>query len=247
LTQEAAGLGEQALNKIAEVALASQLEEAERLEVRIKTDLSKLAHGEVDSITIKIYGLVRQQNLRMEELQLQINHVTVKPLSALMGKIKLTQPSKGTVRIVISEDNLTCVFNSKSFYERLYPMQGSIGDQRGAICIQQLKCYLLADGYIAFNTDLTLGKSGQVQSVAFTVTPRIATDGQGVVLQDVHSTEGKQPPPELTAALAVQMSEVLNLHDFEQKGISLQIQRLEVTAGKLTLQAAAYIEQFSSS
>jgi len=30
------------------MALASQLEEVERLEVQLKTDLSQLAHGEVD-------------------------------------------------------------------------------------------------------------------------------------------------------------------------------------------------------
>jgi len=37
--------GEQALNRIAEMALASQLEEVERLEVQLKTDLSQLARG----------------------------------------------------------------------------------------------------------------------------------------------------------------------------------------------------------
>jgi len=242
---EAAGIGEQALNKIAEMALASQLEETEGLEVRIKTDLSKLAHGEVDSITIKIYGLVRQQNLRVEELQLQINHVTVKPFSALMGKIKLTQPSQGTVRIVINEDDLTCAFNSKSFHKRLKWIQGSTEDKREAIRAQKLQCYLLADGDIAFNSELILGQSGEVHPVAFTMTPCMVTDGQ-VTLQ-VQSVKGKSPPPELTAVLEAQLREVLSLRDFQRQGISLQTQRLDVTAGKLALQAAAYIKQFPSS
>jgi len=46
------------VNRIAEMALASQLEEVERLEVQLKTDLSQLAHGEVDSIAINLNGLV---------------------------------------------------------------------------------------------------------------------------------------------------------------------------------------------
>lgn len=58
MTSEKAGLGEQALNKIAEMALASQLEGVERLKVQVKTDLSKLAHGEVDLIAININGLL---------------------------------------------------------------------------------------------------------------------------------------------------------------------------------------------
>jgi len=53
-----------------------------------------------------------QQDLGLSELKLQMNRVIVKPLSALLGKIKLTQPSEGTARIVINEDNLTRAFNS---------------------------------------------------------------------------------------------------------------------------------------
>ena len=52
MAPEKTGLGEQVLNKIAETALASQLEEVERLEVRVKTNLNKLANGDVDSIAI---------------------------------------------------------------------------------------------------------------------------------------------------------------------------------------------------
>jgi hypothetical protein len=244
--QEKAGLGEQALNKIAEIALASQLEEVERLEVQIKTDLSKLAHGEVDSIAININGLLMQQDLVVEELQLKINRVVVKPLSALFGKIKLTQPSTGTVSIAINEDNLTRAFNTESFHKRLHQIQSGVEDKPVAIPIKPVKCSLLADGNIAFSSEQILGKTGEAQPFAFTGTPRIGTDGKEIVLQNGHY-EGKELPPELTAALVAQLSEVLNLRNFEQKGMSLQIQQFKVTAGRLTLQATAYIEQFPSS
>ncbi len=61
--QEKAPFGEQALNKIAKMALASQLKGAERLEVQLSFDLNKLAHGEVDSVAINVSGLVMQQDL----------------------------------------------------------------------------------------------------------------------------------------------------------------------------------------
>jgi hypothetical protein len=246
VTQEKAGLGEQALNKIAEMALASQLEEAERLEVHVKTDPSKLARGEVDSITIDGDGLLMQQNLGVAELQLHINRVTVKPLSALFGKIELTHPSEGTARIVINDHNLTRAFNSESFRERLHQMQVFVEDKRVAIHAQQVKCRLLADGKLAFNSELILGKTGEAQALAFTATPSIGADGQGIVLQDVHYVEGKELPPEVTAALVAQVSEVLSLRNIELEGMTLRIQQLDVAAGKLTLQAAAYIEQFPS-
>jgi hypothetical protein len=247
VTPEKTGFGEQALNKIAEMALASQLEEVERLEVQLKTDLSQLAHGEVDSIAINLNGLVIQPDLGLEELKLQINRITVKPLSAIFGKIKLTQPAKGTIRIVINENNLTRAFNSESFHKHLHQMQSFVEDKRVAIHLQQVKCCLLADGNLAFNSELILDKTGEARAFAFTATPRIGTDGQGIVLQNVHYVEGKELPLELTAVLVAQVSEVLSLRNFEQKGMSLRIQHLDVTTGKLTLQAAAYIQQFPSS
>lgn len=189
-----------------------------------------------------------QQDLVVEELQLQINRVTVKPRNAFFGKIRLTHPSEGTVRIVINEDNLNCTFNSESFHKNLHQMQGFVEDKRVAIHVQQVKCRLLADGNITFNSELILGKTGEARALAFKATPRIGTDGQGIDLQDVHYyVEGKELPQELTAALVAQVSEVLSLRDFEQKGMSLRIQQLDVTAGKLILQAAVYIEQFPSS
>lgn len=246
MTPEKAGFGEQAINKIAEMALASQLKEVEQLEVQVKSDLSKLAHGEVDFIAINVNDIVMQQNLGVEKLQIQINHVSVKPLSALFGKIQLTKPSEGTARIVINEVNLNRALNSETFKKNLHNMQVFFENKRVAIALQQVKCCLLDNGNIAFNSELILDKTGKARACAFTATPCIETNGEKIVFQDVNYREGKELSPELTATLLAQVSEVLSLRSFKQKGITLRFQRLDVAAGKLTLQAAAYIEQFPS-
>ncbi len=247
MAQEKAKFGEQALNKIAEIALASQLEQAEHLEVRIKTDLSKLAHGELDSIAIKIDGLLMPQNLLVEELQLQINRIIVKPFNALLGNIILTQPCEGTIRISINDDSLNHLFNSKSFSEHLHQIQGSVENKRIATDIRHLRCCLLADGNIAFNCQVIEGKTGEAQTLAFTAIPRIVTDGQAIILQDVDYLNGKELLPELTAALIAQVSEILNFREFQQKGMSLRFQQINVAVGKLTLEADVCVEQFPSS
>ncbi|MBW4637411.1 MAG: DUF2993 domain-containing protein [Gloeocapsa sp. UFS-A4-WI-NPMV-4B04] len=247
MAQEKGRFGEQAINKIAEMALASQLGEVERVEVQINTDLNKLAHGEVECINIKINGVPIQQDLTLEELQLEINQVTVKPLSALLGKIKLTKPAEGIVRIVINENSLNRAFNSKSFDKYLHQSKSFVDDKQQIIHVQQVQCFLLADGNIAFNSKLILDKTQETKLVAFTAIPCIANNGEKIVLQNMDYLEGKEIAPELTAALITQMSEFLSLRKFEQKGMLLRIQQIDVTVGKLTLQANAYIEQFPSS
>lgn len=238
---EKSRFGEQALNKIAEVALASQLKQVEKLAVQLKIDLSKLAHGEVDTININMNDLLMQQDLIAEELQLQINRVIVKPFNAILGKIKLTQPCTGTIRVVFNQDDLTRAFNEQSFRENL--PQG----KQVKIYLQRINCHLLADGNIAFKLNLILTDTGQARSVAFTTVPQIGNDGREILLQDVRYQGSEELAPELTAALIAQVAEFLSLRMFEQKGMSLQFEQLDVTAGKLTIQAAAEIEQFPSS
>ena len=240
MTQEKAGLGEQALNKMAEIALSTQMEEADKLTVQVKTDPSKLARGEVESIAIDGEGLVMQPDLRVEELELQIGRVTVKPLSAIFGKIELTQPSSGTVRIVLNEDNINSALNAESFHKQL----GQMLLQKGQVQIDRhIGCSLQADGRMALNAKIVSG-AAVTQRAAFTVMPQADAASQGIVLNDIQQTEGKDSP--LTEALLAKTTELLNLRNLEMEGMSLRIQQVDVEAGRMTLQGEAYIENFPS-
>jgi hypothetical protein len=238
--QEKSGFGEQAINKIAEVAIASQLQKADCVEVRIKTDLNKLAQGQLDSLAIAIYGVLLQPNLEAETLQLEIGRVTVKPFKALRGKITLVHPSEGTFRLVINQASFTTALNTEVLHETL--RSRGYADKQDA----RIRC-LLSDNTITFRTE-PIGNNTEVsQHFVLVATPEIAPEGQAVLLQPVRYVEGQEPSPEFTSALLARMYELLSLQDFEHKGMLLQIQQLDVSAGKLTLQAAARIEQFPSS
>lgn len=226
MTEAKPGLGEQAINRIAEKALASQLDEAEKLQVDVKIDPNNLAKGEVDSLTIEGEGLVTQQDLRMEELEMHINSIAVNPLSALFGKIKLTKPTEGTARIVLTDTDITHALNSEA---------GSN--------IPQVECSLQADGKLALSAEIVLPETGEKRQVFFTAMPSISTKGNGVVFQNVQYTKGTELSPEITAALVEKVSKILNLHSFELEGLSLSIQQLDVEAGQLTIFATAVVTQ----
>jgi len=245
VTPEKSGLGEQALNKMAEMALASQMEEVENLQVQVKVDPSNLAKGEVDSLAISGEGLVMHPDLRMAELQMQINSIAVKPLKALFGQIQLVKPTDGTARIVLTAADLDRAFNSEAISERLRQMVVHLDGEPAKIDSMQVACNLLSDG-IVLKTEIMLC-DGASRQVAFRSTPRISADGQGIVLQDVEYLEGKEPSPELTSALVEWASEILNLSNFEMEGISLHIHQLNVEVGKLILLAEALVTQFPAS
>jgi hypothetical protein len=76
-------LGEQALSKVAEAGIASQLDAVEDIDVDIRTNPGKLVQGKVDSVTISGKGLVMKQDLRMETLEVNIDKVEINPLRDL--------------------------------------------------------------------------------------------------------------------------------------------------------------------
>ncbi|MCY7320796.1 MAG: DUF2993 domain-containing protein, partial [Phormidesmis sp. CAN_BIN36] len=82
-------LEEQALSEALKLGLSSQLNEAENIEVHIETDLLKMVQGKVNSVVVEGQGLTIQEDIRLESIELQTNQVSINPLSALLGNIKL--------------------------------------------------------------------------------------------------------------------------------------------------------------
>lgn len=241
------GLGEQALNKAAEIGLSSQLDEVENLEVDIKSDPFKLIQGQVDTVTIAGEGLVMKQDLRMEEMEMQMSSVAINPLSAAFGKIELTKPTEASARVVLTEADINRAFNSDYVRSRLQNQKIQVNGQALTIDPQQIDFHLPGEGKVAINANLLLKETGENQQVAFSATPQISNKGQSITLENVEYGDSENHSPELTQALIEETSEILNFNNFDVSGMQLRINSLKAEAGKLTLAAAAYIEQIPAS
>jgi hypothetical protein len=68
-------LDEQAISKVAETLLSSQINEAQKLEVDIRTDPLKMVGGTIDSVAIAGKNLVTQQDLSVQEIELHTDSV----------------------------------------------------------------------------------------------------------------------------------------------------------------------------
>lgn len=77
MNQPERSLGEQAIDKVVEIAISSQLDESESLSVNVETQPMQLAQREVDSVTIDGEGLVLKQDLRVAQLQVKVNDISL--------------------------------------------------------------------------------------------------------------------------------------------------------------------------
>lgn len=162
-----AGLGEQALNKVVEMGISSQLDEVENLDVDITTDPFKLMQGQVDEVTVEGEGLVMQGELRIEELDMHMSGVAINPLSAAFGKIELTKPTDASTHVVLLESDLNRAFNSQFIRDKLQNQQIQIDGQPMTIEPQQVDFRLPGEGKVALNATILLRETGETNQVAY--------------------------------------------------------------------------------
>ena len=237
-------LGEQALNKIAELALSSQLEDSDSLEVKIDTSPEKLANGELESFLIDGKGLVIETDLRLETLEISMKAIAVKPFKALTGNIELTQPSEGTAYLVLTETDLNRALNSPDLRAKIDVLDTYLSTEEVKLTVPQKKCRLREDGKVAVEALIELQPSGEIKEVAFTTIPKIAPGGRSVILEDIQYEPGKEVSEDLTQAFLDKAGKMLDLRNFEKQGLALRIRHLTVEAERIILSATADITEF---
>lgn len=237
-------LGEQALNKIAKLALSSQLEDADNLEVKVNTDPEKLANGELESLLIEGLGLVIETDLRLEMLEIAMKAIAVAPLKALTGNIELTQPAEGTARLVLTQTDLNRALNSPELRAKIDVLDTYLATEQVELKVPQKKCQFREDGTVAVEALVELQPSGETKEVAFTTKPKIAPGGRSVVLEDIQYEPGKELTEELTEGFLDKAGKMLDLRNFEKQGLALRINHLNIESDRITLLAKADITQF---
>ncbi|VXD24484.1 hypothetical protein PL8927_820075 [Planktothrix serta PCC 8927] len=225
MLSEKTGFAKQTLNKIAEVALSTQIK-AQKLEVDIETNLQKITHGDIDHIAIKINHLKMQNPLQIEMFKLDIGQVTVQPMSAIRGKIKLVHPSEGKLELEVNEDNL-----HEALHRKLQ---------------QKVQLKLLENGRIFFKINSMDGMKESPELTLIAI-PKINSDRKTLLLELFPLTTPSSLPPEQITHLFTTFSEILDLKNLEKSGTTLTLDQFQITSGWLHLKANAHINKFPSS
>lgn len=241
------GLGEQALSKAAEMGLSTQLDEVEELNVDIRTNPIKVMQGELDSVKIEGKGLVMKEELRTEKLQMEVGNIAINPLSAAFGKIELSHPTQAATQVVLTEEDINRAFNSEFLREKLQDIKVNLQNNPVIVDTKKVELHLPSNDEFSLSATFQVRETGETKQTAFTAVPQIASGGNRISLDQVEYKEGQEISPELTEALLSKTSDLLDLNNFELKGISLRLKKLDVQPGKLFLDAEAYVREFPNS
>ena len=205
-------LGEKTINKIAEVALSTKLEKRDKLAVKVKTDPNLLAKGTLESLVIDCQGLMVENALRMESINITLNSIAVSPFKALTGNIQLTQPSHGKACVLLTEKDITRVLDRAILRKKQNEIV--IDEQVVKVSLKQVKCNLLDTGKILIQGIVKREDNQDNKNVSLEIKPEICRSGQGIIINEIEYLEEPNLSSILLNPILQEAKNILNLKNF---------------------------------
>ncbi|PSB08489.1 DUF2993 domain-containing protein [filamentous cyanobacterium CCP2] len=235
-------LGEQALDKIAEVAISSQLDEAESVDVDIRADAIKVVQGKLDSVAVSGEGMTMKQDLRIESVKVQTSSVAIDPLKVMTGQLELTEPLNAQTRFLLTEADLNRALASDYLRTKMQGLKIKHDGQVISVNIEQATVHLQDNNQIQTDASILLTETHEQKRLSSVSALSLKDDGHQIALEII-SAEGEGLTLEFLAALFEQLLQLLNLRNFELGGSSLQLQSLEVRSGQMFVHATTTVKQ----
>lgn len=236
-------IGEQAISKAAEVGIESQLDAVDEIDVDIRTNPLNLASGKLESVTIDGKGMVMQNDLRAERLVLATDSIKIDSLKAAFGDIKLEQNTNAEAKIVLLEEDIQRAFNSEYIKSKLRNRQVDLDGETVSVDVENIRFSLPGEEKVSIKADLKIGETDTNKHISLVAKPTVDANGNKIAIKDVEYSD-EDSNSELAKALIGSTEEILDLRNFELDEMLLQIDKLDVRKGKITIASSALIREF---
>lgn len=238
---------EQAVSQVVELGLTSQLESVEEIKVDVHTNWLEAILGRANSISIAGKGLVMQEEIRVQEMQMRLDDVAINPLSALLGQVQLDQPTDTTLRMVFTEADLNHAMNTDFASDRLPPIHVNVDGEMVAVQLHQpMSLQLLAGGRMKFTGQMRLEQGPEVQNIEFSGTLHPRSDRRPLLLEEFSCGRGQGLTLPFTIALMKTIQDWLNQPYWEVEGTAVQVKKLEIEGDRLIVEMTARVRQIPS-
>lgn len=229
-------LSEQALSKAIEVGISSQLQEAEEIEVEIHSDPLQLIQGEVNSVRVKGRGMVTPQNLRVEEVILQSDHIAVNLLRTALGSLRLEYLEDASLRIRLTERDFNQILQSDYLREELSPLTIQTANETLVLWWGNGSIQLREQQTLVLEGEITAEFSQGQQEVRFRLVFRIAQGGEVISLVAGEYCNETELPLEITTILLTEANKFLQVRLLNLSALQVVVEQIELQTQELMMQ-----------
>lgn len=259
-------LGEQAIDKVAELAINSQLEQTDQLDVAVKTDPVKLIQGKVDSVKVAAEGMVVKPDLRAAAVGIEADAVAIDPLKVMLGEIVLTETLNANAHVLLTETDLNQALASDFLRRKMQDLRLDVQGTPTRMQIEQIVLTVPDDQFLLLDAVLTLigldqqnldqphpaqphpaqptldqQTLEQHKQFSAVVKPFLSQDGYCLNLELV-SAEGQGLNLDFIRALLDQVAMLLDLRNFGLSNMTFRLKEIRLQPGQILLRGGTQIE-----
>ncbi|MEH2315290.1 MAG: DUF2993 domain-containing protein [Nostoc sp.] len=238
---------EKVLSQSAEMMVSQALDEVEKIDINVETDLFKIVQGQADGVSFAAKGLVIKEDIRIQEIKLQTDSIDINPLTALFGKIELNEAVNAIARIVLTEVDMNRTLASDYVSSQMQNFDFDVDGEIVSFKPQKIQVFLPGEGKIECRGRLLLKEKGNTRPLAYTAVLRPRTNSQPAMLESFNCTEGGGISVEVVTALMQKAKELMNLPSLKWEDMAFKIKDVKVEKGSLTLLVETQVKQIPSS
>ncbi len=231
--------GDQVISKAVTAAIAALFKQTESLEAAVRAEpIAKLLQGSIDGFDLVGQGLRMYNGLRIEVMELYLQAISIDFGAIFKGKVMLRRAVEATMRVVLTEEDLTTSFNTPFVVAKLelIEFEGKpLKFQNTTMAVQKNRKLKL---------DSTVQVGDQPEPVQLSIEAGVdVEDRRKIQFVDV-SYEGDDASQAVAKALVAHVNDLMNLDKFALDGTQLRVDRIRIRGSKLVFYGTANIEKF---
>lgn len=240
-------LEEKLLSQEAKRRVLHELNEVEKIDIDVQTDVLKIIQGQADGVSVSGQGLVIKENIRIQEIKLQTDNIAIDPFSALFGQIELDEPVNAIARVLLTEADINKTLSSDFTRRLANNFELKVDGEIVNFELQQIQIFLPGDNRIELHGKVLLQEKGNTRPLTYQAIARPRTHSQPLLLESFNCIEGQGISLEVIVPLMQKFQELVNQPYFEWNNMRLRVKDIKLEIGSLTLLVEASVRQIPSS
>ncbi len=231
--------GDQIVSKAVSAAIAALFKRTGKVEATVRAEpVAKLLQGSVDGFDFIGNGMLMYNGLRIEGMELYVQAVSIDFSAIFKGQVKLRQPTQATMRVVLTEDDLTTSFNTPFVVEKLQRLEY----EGQALNFQKTEMLVNKDKTLTLRSQVKLGKSDDIINLDMTAEVEVE-ERRKIQFTNVNYL-GDEKAKNLGKALISHVNNLLDLDKFALDGTQLKVDRIRIRNKELIFYGIAKIDRF---
>lgn len=230
--------GDRIVSKAVSAAIATLFRHTDQLDATVRAEpVAKLLQGSVDSFEFIGKGLQMFNGLKIASMELYVDAVAIDFGAVLMGNIKLKQSTQATLRVVLTQEDLTASFNTPFVVEKLQKMEY----EGQSLQFRETAMKVNDDKTVTIISQVQLGNDAPVELY---IIADVEVEARRRIQFVNLKHGGDEAAIQLGTKLMNHVNSMMDLDRFALDGMSLKVDRLRVQPEQIVFYGAAQIDQF---